>query len=516
MSATNSVPEILYAKVFTNQHILENILSYLSDDFRKNLDVRLVNKSINNTFLRQIRRNHQKMKIEYAYNVEHSFARSKGFIYINYRKIYTHDVVGYFIFLNTVVGVKVEKITTRRLWLLEEVFKRRLHDIIHSKLIETNGTHIQSLINLEEICNGCVKCFNIAKKCIEYGPLRFSTLQTITYSKNYKKLHVTDKLFEDIAEYCISKSKNKEECFKELDKTILSTISCDKLDIWINESRVLPNEGTDPKYDHRHMPREVIDTILRKWNVKSIKLNILHITNEEVCSVEWLRYDYFTRVRLNDPYLKTKQSDLKFNHVEVSLSYSQDCVRGLGNLPGETEPPVGYDNFIPNVRRMFPTDQISMELTHWYFIPKIDIEKKMSTILKVVTMEQQHNLSLDIKFFVDSRIVKKFNEGTNREELLGIASGYVLQENRLHCFKKSSPFNAEHGPEVFLDNKWIGRRFQKYKGKNGNQRLKIASTTIGFRWISRTRLPDKLVIFMSNFLCFLLIFIIFNVPFIFL
>ncbi|EFP02605.1 hypothetical protein CRE_02428 [Caenorhabditis remanei] len=460
MPVTNSVIKNLYAKVFTNQHLLENILSYLSDDFKKNLDVRLVNKSINNTFLRLIRRNHQTMKIEYAYDVEHFETRLKDYIYINYRKINNQDVLPYFIFLNTVVGVKVEKITTRRLWMLEKKFKLRLHDLIHSQLIGTNGTHIQSLINLEEICDGCGKCFNIAKKCLEYGPLRISTLQTMTYSKNYKKLHVTDKLFEDIAEYCISKSKNKEECFKELDKTILPVISCDTLSIWINETRVFPDGMEGLEYDHRHMPREVIDMILRKWNVKSLKLSMLHITNEQMCSVEWLQYDYFTRVRLNDPYLETKQSDLKFSHVEVSLSYSLDCVRDLGNRQLIVNEPKGYDNFIPNIRRMFPTNQISMELPHWYFVPKIDIEKKMSTILQVVTMEQQHNLSLDIKFFVESGIVKKLNEETNREELLGIASGYVLQENRLHCFKKSSPFNAEHGPEVFLDNKWIGRRFQ--------------------------------------------------------
>ncbi|KAF1763272.1 hypothetical protein GCK72_011538 [Caenorhabditis remanei] len=398
-------------------------------------------------------------------NMEHGCwienkTRSTNFIYINYRKINIHDVLGYFIFLNTLVGAKVEKITTRRLCQLEDEFKRRLHDIIHSQLIGSNGTNIQTVIGLEEICDGCEKCFNIAKKCIEYGPLRFSTLQTMTYSKNYKKLHVTDKLFEDIAEYCISKSKNKEECFKELDKTILSTISCDKLAIWISESRVLPDEGTDPKYDHRHMPREVIDIILRKWSVKSIKLNMIYFTSEGMCSVEWLRYDYFTRVRLNDPYWETKHSDLKFSHVEVSLSYSQHCVKGLGNLPAETKPPAGYDNFIPNIRRMFPTDRIMIDLSHWYAIANKDIEKKMSTILQVVTMEQHQNLSLDIKFFVQSGIVKKLNRYTYREELLGIASGYVLQENRLHCSKKSSPFIDAQGPEVFLDNKWVGRRFQ--------------------------------------------------------
>ncbi|EFP02557.1 hypothetical protein CRE_02408 [Caenorhabditis remanei] len=466
MSVMNSIPEILYSKVFTTQHLLENILSYLSNDFRKNLDVRLVNKSINITFLLLIRRNHRKMKIEYAFDVEDRILQPKDYIYINYRKINHQNVLPYFIFLNTVVGVKVQKITTRKLWLLEDKFKKRLHDIIHSQLIGSNGTNIQTVIGLEEACDGCVKCSNIAQKCLEYGPLRFSTLQTMTYSKNYKKLHVTDKLFEDIAEYCISMSKNKEECFKELDTTILSTISCDKLAIWINESRVLPNEDTDPKYDHRHMPREVIDIILRKWNVKSLKLCMLHMTKELMCNVKWMQYDYFTRVRLNDPYLKTKQSDLKFSHVEVSLSYSSNCVRDLGNRQLIVNQPKGYDNFIPNIRRMFPTDKITMDLSHWYDIARTDIEKKMSTILQVVTMEQHQNLSLDIKFFVESGIVKKLNEETNKEDLLGIAPGYVLQENRLHCFKKSSPFNGNNGPEVFLDNKWIGRRFQVDHAEN--------------------------------------------------
>ncbi|KAF1763265.1 hypothetical protein GCK72_011531 [Caenorhabditis remanei] len=400
------------------------------------------------------------MKIEYVYNIKDTIIRPQDFVYINYRKINNEDVLPYFIFLNTVVGVKVRKITTRKLWMLQDKFKRRLHDLIHSQLIGSNGTHIQTVIGLEEACDGCEKCSNIAQKCLEYGPLRFSTLQTMIYSKNYKKLHVTDKLFEDIAEYCISKSKNKKECFKEMENTIHSTISCDKLAIWINESRVLPNEEPDSEYNHRHMPREVIDTILRKWYVKSIKLCMLHMTNEEMCSVEWQQYDYFTQVRLNDPYLKTKKSDLKFNHVEVSLSYSSYCVRDLGNRQFIGIQPRGYDNFIPNIRRMFPTDRITMDLSHWFAVPVVNIEKKMSTILEVVTMEQHLNLSLDIKFFVSILIVKKLNEETKKEELLSIAPGYDLEPERLHCFKKSSAFNAEHGPDVFLDNKWIGRRFQ--------------------------------------------------------
>ncbi|EFP02624.1 hypothetical protein CRE_02413 [Caenorhabditis remanei] len=440
MSLTNSVPEILYAKVFANQHLLENILSYLSDDFRKNLDVRLVNKSINNTFLRLIRRNHQKMKIEYVCERKEQEKTSKDFIYINYRKVKTQDVLGYFIFLNTAVGAIIEKITTRRLWMLKNKFMLRLHDLIHSQLIGSNGTHIQSLIGLEEICNGCEKCFNIAKKCLEYGPLRFSTLQTMTYSKNYKKLHVTDKLFEDIAEYLIS---------------------CDTLSIWINETRVFPDGMEGLEYDHRHMPREVIDMILRKWSVKSIQLNMIYFTNEGMCSVDWLQYDYFTPVRLNDPYFKTQKSpDLKFTHVDVEMSDSIYCVRDLGVRYPKSESPRGYANFIPNIRRLFPTDKISMDLSHWCCIANDDIEKKMSTILYVVSMEQPQNLSVDMKFFVESAIVKKLNEETKKEELFGIAPKYNFRKHRLQCYKKSLPFEVKLGPDAFDSEKWIGRRFQ--------------------------------------------------------
>ncbi|KAF1750726.1 hypothetical protein GCK72_017277 [Caenorhabditis remanei] len=303
------------------------------------------------------------------------------------------------------------------------------------RLIFFSGAHIQSLISLEEICNGCEKCFNIAKKCVEYGPLRFSTLQTITYSKNYNKLHVSDKLFEDIAEYCISKSKNKEECFKELEKTILPVISCDTLSIWIDETRVFPDGMEGLEYDHRHMPREVIDIILRKWSVKSIQLNMIYFTSEGMCSVDWLQYDYFARVRLNDPYFKTQKSpDLKFTHVDVEMSDSIYCVRDLGVRYPKSESPRGYANFIPNIRRLFPTDKISMDLSHWCCIANDDIEKKMSTILHVVSMEQPQNLSVHIKFFVESAIVKMLNEKTKKEELFGIAPKYNFREHSLQCY----------------------------------------------------------------------------------
>ncbi|EFP02593.1 hypothetical protein CRE_02335 [Caenorhabditis remanei] len=442
------------SKVFSNQHLLENILSYFSNDFMQNLDVRLVNKSINNTFLRLIRQNHRRMKIEYICEQKKIEEVPKDYIYINYRKINNQNVQGYFIFLSTAVGVKVEKIITKRLWMLEKKFMQRLHNFIHSQLIGTNGTHIQSVIGLEEICDGCLQCSKIAKKCRDYGPVRFDTLKTMNYSKNYEKLHVSDKLFEVIAEYCISNSNSKKECFEKLNNTIPSRISCNTLVIWINESRFLPNGTANLKYDHRHMPREVIDTILRKWSVKSIQLNMIYFTSEGLCSVDWLQYDYFTPVRLNDPYSGTeKSSDLKFTRVDVRMSDSIYCVRGFGNHQSELQEPRGYNNFIPNIRRLFPTDNISIDLSHWYCIARKDIEKRISTILEVVTMEKEQKLRLNIKFFVE---LPKMEE-KRKEEILKIAPQYIPREITLHCFKKSLELNEKKG---FNEEKWIGKRFQ--------------------------------------------------------
>ncbi|KAF1763231.1 hypothetical protein GCK72_011497 [Caenorhabditis remanei] len=398
------------SKVFSNQHLLENILSYLSNDFMQNLDVRLVNKSINNTFLRLIRQNHRRMKIEYICEQKKIEEVPKDYIYINYRKINNQNVQGYFIFLSTAVGVKVEKIITKRLWMLEKKFMQRLHNFIHSQLIGTNGQHIQSVIGLEEICDGCLQCSKIAKKGRDYGPVRFDTLKTMDYSKNYEKLHVSDKY--------------------------------------------LPNGTANLKFDHRHMPREVIDTILRKWSVKSIQLNMIYFTSEGLCSVDWLQYDYFTRVRLNDSYSGTeKSSDLKFTRVNVRMSDSIYCVKELGNRQTELQEPKGYDNFIPNIRRLFPTDNISIDLSHWYCIARNDIEKRISTILEVVTMEKEQKLSLNIKFFVE---LPKMEE-KRKEEMLKIASQYIPREITLHCFKKSLELNEKKG---FNEEKWIGKRFQ--------------------------------------------------------
>lgn len=346
-------------------------------------------------------------------------------------------------------------------------YRLRLHDHIHSQLIGSNSTHIQSIIGLEEICDGCLKCSNIAQKCLEYGPMRFNTLQTLKNSKIYKKLHVSDKLFEDIAEYCISKSNNKMECFKELDNTVPSTVSCDTLVIWINESRILPNEEAKPKYDHRHMPREVIDLILKKWNVKSVKLNMIYYTNESLCSVEWIQNYYFTPVRLNDAFWTTeKPSDLKFSHVKVRMSDSTYCVKEFGYYQSELQVPRGYNNFISNIRRMFPTDKISIDLSHWYSIASTDIEKKMSTILDTILTEKQDKLKVNMTFFVKAGSVKNLHTETKTEKLFGVAHGFCPQENRLRCYKRSLPFDLKLDSKEFIEEKWIGRRFQVENAPN--------------------------------------------------
>ena len=55
------------------------------------------------------------------------------------------------------------------------------------------GGSVRKLIGLEEVCEGCVDCMDMAKRCVEYGPLRFQVLKGIKKPIHYRKLHISDK-----------------------------------------------------------------------------------------------------------------------------------------------------------------------------------------------------------------------------------------------------------------------------------------------------------------------------------
>ncbi|KAF1763169.1 hypothetical protein GCK72_011435 [Caenorhabditis remanei] len=363
------------------------------------------------------------MKIEFIGIAERSVETAKDWIYINYRKIKKSIIPGYFNFLNKVVGVKVEEIITNNLWHPEEKFARNLHKSIHLDLIGGNRGSVRRLIGLEDVCEGCVKCANMAKRCVEYGPLRFRVLKRIKNPMHYRKLHISDKLIECIADYCTLKSTTKKKCFKRLNNIIRRSISCDTLVLWISETREYYINGV-LKSAHFPMPREVLDVMIRKWNVKSVKLNMIY---------------------------------LKIHHVSVRVLESYDCARGLMQRNPETEEEKIYENYIANLRRLFQMDKISIDFGHWRHKYSASLEEFMKNILRVIQLEKQRKLEVNIQFFTE---ICSFKVG-NSEELAEIPSEYSLLSDRVECIRMFVPFEiVESGPERLNMIKWVGRRFQ--------------------------------------------------------
>ncbi|KAF1756350.1 hypothetical protein GCK72_012803 [Caenorhabditis remanei] len=376
------------------------------------------------------------MKIEFIGKAERCEDTDKDWIFINYRKIKKSIIPGYFNFLNKIVGVKVKEIITKNLWHPEEMFARNLHDIIYSDLIGGNRESVRRLIGLEDVCEGCGNCANMARQCVEYGPVR---------------------LLEDIANDCTLKSTTKEECFKHLHGVTRPSISCDTLVLWICELREYYVDGVKIN-SHFAMPREVLDAMIRKWNVKTIRMNMITCTVEKICREKWIDGGYFAKIKLDDPYWKTGQSgDLKLQHVSVRLANSYDCAGGLMYSNPETVYEKRFENYIANLRRLFRMDKLSIDFSHWKHEHSCSLEEFMKNILRVIQLEKQRKLEVNIQFFTEIRSFK----GGNTEELAEIPSEYSLLSDRVECIRMFVPCEiVESGPERLNMIKWVGRRFQ--------------------------------------------------------
>ncbi|KAF1768596.1 hypothetical protein GCK72_000408 [Caenorhabditis remanei] len=257
--------ELLFRKVLNNEHLLENILDHLSEDFTKNVSIRLVNSSFNANFLRSIRLNYRRMKMECIGAPENVFYPEtiKDHIYINYRKVKKTVVPNYFRFLRNVAKVKVEEIIVKNISNAGRVFAEKFHDLVYNELIGSNRANVSKLIGLGELCAECDDCNEMIHQCREYGPVLFDTLCRLSSFKIFDKLHVTSRTLEDFANFCSFFAGCKEDSVVLLDSVVRPEISVDHLVLWINESKVFYENGVK-KRDHYYMPREVIDIMLKR------------------------------------------------------------------------------------------------------------------------------------------------------------------------------------------------------------------------------------------------------------
>ncbi|PIC39437.1 hypothetical protein B9Z55_011124 [Caenorhabditis nigoni] len=133
------------------------------------------------------------------------------------------------------------------------------------------------------------------------------------------------------------------------------------------------------------MPREVLDAILLKWNLKSIVLKIVGLTRQEFQEGKWLKFKWFKRFRFNADLEAVNLSslDLKFQKVEVDFSedsISSEIVEdyetiaernraepeyAIGDIINIPLPRESNRNTITNILRVLPTDRISIRYCHF-------------------------------------------------------------------------------------------------------------------------------------------------------
>lgn len=447
----------LSRKVFNNENLLENILDHLSEDFIKSLNVRLVNSSFNKNFLRSIRKKNRRMKIECIGESEEWWNPEivKDYIYINYRKVKKSVVPNCFRFLNRFANVKVEEIIVKNIACADEEFVKEFHGLIYDELIGSNRANMCKLIGLEELCKGCDECsLDMASRCREYGPLSLKTLNRLTNSKNFDKLHITDTTLQDIANLCSSTTRSKEACLTKLDKLIHSKISVDTLVFWINESREFTKNAIRSK-DQYYMPREVIDAILKKWSVKSVKLNMIRRDEHVNHSEDWISRQFFSKATLKDAPGMIKESDVKISHVTVKMSLSHYCANGLMYKAQKYAQQNGYENMISNIRKLFPTNKISIVFSHWHILTKEgDIIRVMDNILRVCQLGGQTNLSVHCQLFTEIQNIDPSTRCPNNP----------LQHA---IYRRSISWDdSDHGLESFKLERWLNNQVHVKDDKN--------------------------------------------------
>uniref|UniRef100_A0A1I7V4F7 DDE Tnp4 domain-containing protein n=2 Tax=Caenorhabditis tropicalis TaxID=1561998 RepID=A0A1I7V4F7_9PELO len=224
------------------------------------------------------------------------------------------------------------------MWMVQKVFWKQVHDSIISVLIGDNHNLIEEIVGLTDLCNGCSDCVKMGESCRGYGPIYPSFLEKYIVPNHFDNLVVGDPFFDFIA----TKSDSLEEWN-------LPMISCRNLTIDCAEMKI---DLTNLVSSVTQMPLKIVEMMMKKWKVKSVKINSRSMIKD---IFNYKHKEIIAPFRLTDPFATTEKSESKLDHVELNLTRSSKCTRGI-----TTEEVEEYRNVIANIRRMFPTDHIKI------------------------------------------------------------------------------------------------------------------------------------------------------------
>uniref|UniRef100_A0A1I7TBA1 FTH domain-containing protein n=1 Tax=Caenorhabditis tropicalis TaxID=1561998 RepID=A0A1I7TBA1_9PELO len=316
-------------------------------------------------------------------------------VFINGRE-YTLEMLTkkYFRFWNKVAHLKMQQLRVQNASTLTVDQSESFHEAIHSQLIGDNWKSMKTLTGMEVMCNGCSKCQKLIEIVEEYGPIGIETIKKIENPVHFKKLIVTDGLLDEIANHCVQESSSKTECFQRLDSFLDSPIKTDTLAIYISETREL-NE--DQK--HQSMPREVLETFIHKWNPHSIRIHFIYSTLSEQYNNQWS--GYFQPLRLTDPFESVSRSSFpKFKEVQLDLLESIHCSDDIQSLHLRCQLN-GYENVLACIRRVFPTDKISIKNLYYSGSYMGRFISMFDNLHRFVQFEKQEHLTVDVDYFMN-------------------------------------------------------------------------------------------------------------------
>ncbi|CAL2036286.1 unnamed protein product [Caenorhabditis brenneri] len=471
--------------VFNNLDIVEKILEGVTDDVRSNMELRLVNRMFRDAYHVNLRRTHRNLKIENIkgriscyqdYGLKEEFITTDQ-IYINQCRFNISNLNNYFHFLKNIAKVKIESIVVKGFWQVSPFIRLILHESIKLYFFKTGGDSLKKLIGMDEISFG--NSVLIPEECVEYGPLRIGNLQkSFTKPRVFDKLIVPDYLLDDIANVCIQSTQSKDDCLNAISGLIPSNISCKTLILKISEQR---NEWINPEWnnemqerlrtypipDHQPMPREVIEVMLKQWNVQSVVLKFVCKHHRKEHAGEWTRKGWLTKLCFKDPYFNIKKSDrsFKINEVLVDLTDSLESNVHLARSYVYSIDP-SYVDLPSKIRRVFLNDKLKIQFSHYRTQPYGRISDVVDSLMKRIDAEAPRNLEVEIMnlYLSWKNDIDYFDELSKKEpdERPAVYNAFY---NDFYITKLPNQINVSqktlgHEIQPFVKEDWTGRCFQ--------------------------------------------------------
>ncbi|PIC39135.1 hypothetical protein B9Z55_010921 [Caenorhabditis nigoni] len=372
--------QALINQVFNDSNIVERIMDYIPTNFfMHQLEFRLVNKTFRYVCDGLVRKFYQTLNITHDSRGQYNEVFF-GKLYINDEEVKIQHLYKFF---EKVVSLNKKK-----------KFGFQLFEIY----ISIHKAEVEIFTGMDNICHpGCNDCLQIAKQCNEYGPVQLNYLTQPNIPKQFEKLIITDYLLDDVANKCVRSSEVKENCINALNQMITSDISCNILQLNVSGCRRKSRSAPRRSKNAMPMPREILNAILLKWNVKSVILKFVDVTRQDIQKKKWIKSKWFTEFRFNDSYNTVNPSslDLKFPKVEVDFGASpihhellvEDAIEKFLSRASS-------QNIIANIRRVFPTDRISIRFCQW---TASHIRYVFDRLLQQIFRDEYENLEVDIQ-----------------------------------------------------------------------------------------------------------------------